>query len=60
MEIFLSAFDMVPDARAINARHNLGELLVIVKSSCNRRPAHLREVVFLCVAQMVLGRAMPF
>lgn len=29
MRIFLSAFDAVPDARAENARHELGELLVI-------------------------------
>lgn len=29
MEIFLSAFDDVPDPRAKNARHDLGELLVI-------------------------------
>jgi predicted transposase YbfD/YdcC len=29
MDIFLSAFDDVPDPRAENARHNLGELLVI-------------------------------
>lgn len=29
MQIFLSAFDDVPDPRAYNARHDLGELLVI-------------------------------
>ena len=29
MQIFLSAFDDVPDPRASNARHELGELLVI-------------------------------
>ena len=29
MHIFLSAFDDVPDPRAENARHDLGELLVI-------------------------------
>lgn len=29
MQIFLSAFDEVPDPRASNARHDLGELLVI-------------------------------
>jgi len=29
MQIFLSAFDGVPDPRASNARHDLGELLVI-------------------------------
>lgn len=29
MQIFLSAFDAVPDPRASNARHDLGELLVI-------------------------------
>ena len=29
MHIFLSAFDEVPDPRAENARHDLGELLVI-------------------------------
>jgi len=29
MQIFLSAFDVVPDPRASNARHDLGELLVI-------------------------------
>ena len=29
MQIFLSAFDDVPDPRASNARHDLGELLVI-------------------------------
>jgi hypothetical protein len=29
MDIFLSAFDDVPDPRAENARHDLGELLVI-------------------------------
>ena len=29
MHIFLSAFDEVPDPRASNARHDLGELLVI-------------------------------
>lgn len=41
MHIFLSAFDRVPDPRAENARHDLGEPLVIafvsvlcVASSC--------------------------
>ncbi|WP_246184823.1 ISAs1 family transposase [Paracoccus aestuariivivens] len=29
MQIFLSAFDDIPDPRADNARHDLGELLVI-------------------------------
>ncbi|MGY9046144.1 hypothetical protein P775_00775 [Puniceibacterium antarcticum] len=29
MQIFLSAFDVVPDLRASNSRHDLGELLVI-------------------------------
>ena len=29
MHIFLSAFDEVPDPRASNVRHDLGELLVI-------------------------------
>jgi hypothetical protein len=29
MQIFLSAFDDIPDPRASNARHDLGELLVI-------------------------------
>ena len=29
MQIFLSAFKDVPDPRASNARHDLGELLVI-------------------------------
>jgi predicted transposase YbfD/YdcC len=29
MHIFLSAFDQVPDPRASNARHDLGELLII-------------------------------
>ena len=29
MHIFLSAFDDIPDPRAENARHELGELLVI-------------------------------
>lgn len=29
MQIFLSAFDEIPDPRADNARHDLGELLVI-------------------------------
>ena len=29
MQTFLSAFDAVPDPRASNARHDLGELLVI-------------------------------
>ena len=29
MQIFLSAFDDVPDPRASNARHDLAELLVI-------------------------------
>ena len=29
MQIFISAFDTVPDPRASNARHDLGELLVI-------------------------------
>ena len=29
MHIFLSAFDDIPDPRAENARHDLGELLVI-------------------------------
>mgnify|MGYP005853756175 CR=1 FL=1 len=29
MQIFLSAFEDVPDPRASNARHDLGELLVI-------------------------------
>ena len=29
MQIFLSAFDDVPDPRADNARHDLGELLVV-------------------------------
>ncbi|WP_254251338.1 transposase family protein [Loktanella salsilacus] len=29
MQIFLSAYDDVPDSRASNARHDLGELLVI-------------------------------
>jgi hypothetical protein len=29
MQIFLSAFDTVPDPRASNTRHDLGELLVI-------------------------------
>ena len=29
MHVFLSAFDTVPDPRASNARHDLGELLVI-------------------------------
>src|SRR5690554_1860935 len=29
MHIFLSAFDDVPDPRAENARHDLGDLLVI-------------------------------
>ena len=29
MHVFLSAFDSVPDPRASNARHDLGELLVI-------------------------------
>jgi len=30
MQIFLSAFDAIPDPRAKNVRHDLGELLVIV------------------------------
>jgi len=29
MQIFLSAFDQVPDPRASKARHDLGELLII-------------------------------
>ena len=29
MQIFLSAFDDIPDPRADNARHDLGELLVV-------------------------------
>ena len=29
MQILLDAFDEMPDPRASNARHNLGELLVI-------------------------------
>ena len=29
MQIFLSAFDAIPDPRAKNVRHDLGELLVI-------------------------------
>ncbi len=29
MNIFLTAFDDIPDPRAGNARHDLGELLVI-------------------------------
>ncbi len=29
MHLFLSAFDGVPDPRADNARHDLGEMLVI-------------------------------
>ena len=29
MQIFLDAFDNIPDPRARNARHDLGELLVI-------------------------------
>jgi hypothetical protein len=29
MDIFLTAFDDIPDPRADNARHDLGELLVI-------------------------------
>ena len=29
MQIFLSAFDDIPDPRAGNARHDLGELLVV-------------------------------
>ena len=29
MQIFLSAFEDIPDPRASNARHDLGELLVI-------------------------------
>ena len=29
MQIFLAAFDDIPDPRADNARHDLGELLVV-------------------------------
>jgi hypothetical protein len=29
MQIFLSAFDDIPDPRAGNARHDLGEILVV-------------------------------
>jgi hypothetical protein len=37
MQIFLSAFDDVPDPRASNARHDLGELLVIAFFSIRKQ-----------------------
>ena len=46
MDIFLTAFDDVPDPRADNARHDLGELLVIV------------FVAVLCGATTSAGMAM--
>ena len=46
MDIFLTAFDDVPDRRADNARHDLGELLVIA------------FVAVLCGATTCAGMAM--
>ena len=52
MHIFLSAFDDVPDPRAENARHDLGELLVIAfvsvlcgATSCAARSGIIRSPV---------------
>ncbi len=36
MHLFLSAFDDIPDPRAENTRHDLGELLVIAFVSTRR------------------------
>lgn len=46
MDIFLTAFDDIPDPRADNARHDLGELLVIA------------FVAVLCGATSCAGMAM--
>ena len=35
MQIFRSAFDDIPDPRAGNARHDLGELLVVAFAQCS-------------------------
>lgn len=44
MQIFLSAFDAAPDPRASNARHDLGELLVIAFVSVLRGSASCAEM----------------
>ena len=44
MQVFLSAFDNVPDPRASNARHDLGELLVIAFVSVLCGPSSCAEM----------------
>ena len=66
MQIFLSAFDEVPDPRASNARHDLGELLVIAfvsvlcgSSSCAEMAAFGRAKESLFRDFLRLRHAIP-
>ncbi len=66
MQIFLSAFDHVPDPRASNARHDLGELLVIAfvsvlcgSSSCAEMAAFGRAKEHLFSDFLKLRHAIP-
>jgi predicted transposase YbfD/YdcC len=66
MQIFLSAFDDIPDPRAGNARHDLGELLVIAfvsvlcgSSSCAEMAAFGRAKERLFRGFLKLTHAIP-
>jgi predicted transposase YbfD/YdcC len=66
MHIFLSAFDEVPDPRASNARHDLGELLVIAfvavlcgSASCAEMAAFGRAKESLFRGFLKLKHAIP-
>lgn len=66
MQIFLSAFDNVPDPRASNTRHDLGELLVIAfvsvlcgSSSCAEMAAFGRAKESLFRDFLKLRHAIP-
>lgn len=66
MQIFLSAFDDIPDPRASNARHDLGELLVIAfvavlcgSASCAEMAAFGRAKVSFFRSFLKLKHAIP-
>ena len=66
MQTFLSAFQTVPDPRASNARHDLGELLVIAfvsvlcgSTSCAEMAAFGRAKVRLFRDFLKLKHAIP-
>jgi hypothetical protein len=66
LQIFLSAFDDVPDPRASNTRHDLGELLVIAfvsvlcgSSSCAEMAAFGRAKEGLFKEFLKLRHAIP-